>query len=221
MLRVLALACLALLSACTSETLFRSNFDTTVGQPPVPQQSVGTGSITGSPPGSVLIVNPPVQPSGKWLEVSRPNGPDVAGFRGQFEKFRGNGKYTFAATMFMPTGSQTATIQFEGFDDPGAFLHIDFTEGNRVRIDDLESTTFGSFPRDQPFIVQVKLDINDTASTANIVLSGAGASGVKDHTILAPFQNQSKKFGAIRVLQGFPHVGRFDSTNISVTRRTD
>ena len=145
--------------------------------------------------------------------------------QGKFSQFRGDGQYTFSATMFMPTGSKVATIQFETFTNPPsnlqAFLHLDFTENNQVRIDDNEATVFGAFPRDAPFIVQVTLNINATLSTAHVVLAGANASGVKNYTVLSPFQNLSRQFGAIRVWQGFPHTGRFDVTNISVTRRTD
>jgi hypothetical protein len=211
--------------AFRTQTLFRSNFDpTSVGQPPAVGQDIGTAHVDG-PAGSVIVVDPPVQPSGKWLQISRPNGPAVAGMQGKFSQFRGDGRYTFSATLFMPSGSQTATIQFESFTNAPsslqAFLHLDFTPDNRVRIDDDDGTAFGIFPRNQPFIVQVTLNINATASTAHIVLSGAGASGVRDHTVLAPLQGLSRQFGAIRVWQGFPHVGAFQATNIAVTRRTD
>jgi hypothetical protein len=68
--------------------------------------------------------------------------------------------------------------------------------------------------------VQVTLNIGAAASTAHIVLAGATASGVKDTTIVGPFQVQSRQFGAIRIWQGFPHTGAFDTTNIAVTRQT-
>lgn len=135
----------------------------------------------------------------------------------------GEGEYTFTASLFMPSDAGIATIQFEPFTngptDLSGFLHLDFTPENQIRIDDNDNTKFGSFPRDQPFIVQVKLDIKPVGSTAHIILSGADASGERDHTILAPFQNMSQQFGAIRVWQGFPHTGAFDATLISVTRK--
>jgi len=222
---LLALACSAAvcLAGCASETLFRSNFDSTPsGQPPATTQSVGTAQVDG-PPGSVIVVDPPVSPSGKWVQISRPTGPAVAGMQGKFSDFRGDGRYTFSATMFMPTGSETATIQFEAFTNPPsnlqAFLHLDFTESNSVRIDDDDDAVFGSFPRDQPFIVQVTLDIDATQSTAHIALAGAGASGEHDHTIAAPFRNIARQFGAVRLWQGLPHTGPVQATNIVVTRR--
>jgi hypothetical protein len=222
---LLPIAALFLLAGCSSETLFRSNFDPTpVGQPPAAMQSVGTAAIFG-PMGSVIVIAPPVEPSGKWLQVSRPNGGDVAGFQGKFSMFRGVGVYTFSATMFLTPTSGVATIQFEEFNNPvtslQSFMHLDFLQDNKVRIDDNDGTKFGSFPRNQPFIVQVTLDINAKASTAHIVLSGAGASGEHDHTVASPFQGMSQNFGAIRVWQGFPHTGAFDATTIAVTRKTN
>jgi hypothetical protein len=219
--RMVLFAALCLLMGCARETLFRSNFDSTpVGQPPATVQDVGTATIDG-PPGSVIVIAPPVSPSGKWVQISRPNGPEVAGLQGKFSQFRGDGVYTFSATMFMTSGSGVATIQFETFTNPSSFLHLDFMQDNQVRIDDNESTKFGSFPRNQPFIVQVILNINASASTANIVLSGAGASGERDYTIISPFQNVSRQFGAVRLWQGFPHTGAFDATIIAVTRKTN
>jgi hypothetical protein len=127
--------------------------------------------------------------------------------------------------MFIPSGSGVASIQFETFTNPvsslQAFLHLDFTQGNQVRIDDNEGSKFGSFTRDQPFIVQVTLNINASASTARIVLGGVGASGERDYTIISPLQSLSRQFGAVRVWQGFPHTGAFDATNIVVTRKTN
>lgn len=221
--RVIPFLSLLLLPACASETLFRSNFDNTpVDQPPATAQSVGTAHVDG-PAGSVKVIAAPVAPSGRWVQVSRPNGPAVAGMQGKFTQPKGDGVYTFSATMFMPSQSGVATVQFEPFvnqtSDLFAFLHLDFTLDNHVRIDDNDATAFGTFPRDQPFIVQVTLNINATASTAHIVLAGANASGVKDYTVLSPVQNRSREFGAIRIWQGFPHTGAFDATNISVTRQ--
>jgi hypothetical protein len=218
------LAALAM-SGCASETLFRSNFDATPeGQPPSPTQAVGSAAVFG-PPGSVKIVTGVPGLNGKFLEISRPSGPDVAGMQGKFFEFRGKGRYTFSATVVMPANSQVATIQFEEFENPptslSAFMHLDFTPDNKVRIDDNDATKFGEFVRGQPFIVQVKFDIGDTATTANIILSGGGASGERNHTITGQRQAQSRNFGAIRIWQGFPHIGPFDVQNVSVTRRTD
>lgn len=222
--RLVGAAALSLLLAgCAAETLFRSDFDVTpAGQPPATAQPVGTAHPFG-PAGSVVVVPPPVTPSGKWVRIRRPDGPDVAGLQGRFAATAGDGTYTFSATMFMPTGAGVATVQFEAFDaqpsTPSGFLHLDFLQDGTVRVDDDDAATFGAFPRDQPFIVQVTLRIGAPASTARIVLAGADASGEREHTVRAAFQARSRQFGAIRIWQGFPHTGAFDATNIAVTRR--
>jgi hypothetical protein len=221
--RLAACAAALLLAGCASETLFRSNFDPTpVGQPPATAQSVGTANVFGGP-GGVIVIAPPVTPSGKWIQISRPNNPGVVvGMQGRMTK-SGEGVYTFSTTMFMPAGAGVATVQFEqssnGPSDLGAFLHLDFMPDNTVRVDDVDASKFGSFQRNEPFIVQVTLNIGATASTAHIVLGGATASGTKDTTITGPLQFQSRQFGAIRIWQGTPHTGAFDATNIAVTRQ--
>jgi hypothetical protein len=219
----ICLAVVLSLSGCATETLFKSNFDqTAIGQPPASTQAVGTAAIMG-PSGGVTVIAAPVSPSGKWVQVKRPNGPDVVALQGKFSQQRGDGVYIFSATMFMPSGSQVASISFETFNNPASslesFLHIDFLTDNHVKIDDTSEFQSLTFPRDKPFIVQVTLNINGTSSTANVALAGDGASGQTDYTILTPFQGRSRQFGAIRVWQGFPHVGPFDATNISVVRR--
>lgn len=214
-------------ASCTpKETLFKSNFDSTpINQPPSHAQEVGTVNIHG-PAGSVKVIAPPVTPSGKWVQINRPNDPTVvAGMQCNFSNFRGDGDYTFSTTLFIPSGSGVSTIQFEPFDQPvgtlTSFLHLDFTEDNRIRIDDKDDTKFGSFPRNQPFIVQVTLKINASSSTAHIVLSGAGASGEADYNIIPALHPMARQFGAVRTWMGFPHTGMFDVTNIVVTRKTD
>ena len=221
-----------LLAACMvitgcGETLFQSNFDSTpANQPPSHTQQVGTANIFGDPPSSVIVVSPPVIPSGKWVQISRPDGPPpapIAGLQGNFSQFRDGGVYTFSANLFIPSGSGLATIQFESFNQAVGtltnFLHIDFTQDNRVRIDDNDSTKFGSFTRDQPFIVQVTLNINASSPTAHIVLAGATASGQADYSILPAFRTLAQQFGAIRIWMGFPWTGKFQATNIVVTRQ--
>lgn len=223
--RLLAPLLLMTLAGCASETLLQTDFDPTpVGQPPAHVQPVGTVNVDGTG-GSVVVIDSPAPPSGKWVRITRaePNGP-VAGLQGIFSQFRGEGTYTFSAVLFVPSGSGIATVQFEPFgqpvNNPAGFLHLDFMQDNRVRIDDDEGTRFGSFPRDQPFIVQVTLNITAAAQSAHIVLAGAGASGVADYNILPAFRTLAQQFGAIRVWMGFPSTGSFDATTIVVTRRT-
>jgi hypothetical protein len=216
----------ALLSACASQTLFQSNFDPTpVGQPPAHAQPVGTANVSGSP-GSVVVVASPVQTGGRWVQVARPNDPvTIVAFQGNFSQFAGDGSYTFDATLFIPpdpAGRTVASVQFEQFNQPVAnsfngFLHLDFLQNGTIRIDDRADTVFGTFPHNQPFIVQVTLNIN-AAPTAHIVLAGAGTSGQADYKIQAPFIPAARQFGAVRLWMGFPWTGPFDATNIVVTK---
>lgn len=219
------------------ETLFRSDFDqTAVMQPPSPQQAVGTANVDAG----VSVINPPPQvvSSGKWVQIKRSKGPGApnSDFLGQFSEFRGDGVYTFSATIVMPSldaGSNEASISFEAFGNPiqsfDFFTHLDLLASNRVRVDDGQNTVpdFGSFPRDRPFLVQVTLNINATASTVKVTLSGSNASGEASYTVLSndpdhaggqTSQQLSRQFGAIRLWQGSPWSGAFDATSISVTR---
>ena len=221
---LLSIAVVLLMAGCASETLFQSDFDPTpIGQPPAHDQKVGAANVDG-PAGSVVVVAPPVAPSGKWVQISRANNnAPVAGMQGNFSQFRGDGNYTFSTILFIPAHSGLATVQFETFNQPvstvGSFLHLDFMQDNTVRFDDNDATKFGSFPRDQAFIVQVTLNISASTQTAHVVLSGAGASGQADYNILPPFIPMAHQFGAIRVWMGFPWTGSFDATQIVVTRQ--
>lgn len=224
-LRCLPLAALVLLAGCAQETLFQSNFNATpVGQPPAQAQQVGTANVFG-PAGSVVVVGPPTVPSSKWVQISRAARlSEVAGMQGNFSQSRPTGTYTFSSFIYMPSNSGLATVQFEPFGQPvsslSSFLHLDFTQDNRVRLDDNDATKFGSFPRDQVFLVQVTLNTAASPPTAHIVLSGAGASGQADYVILPPFRPLAQQFGAVRLWMGFPWTGTFDATNIVVSRNT-
>jgi len=226
LLFVIVLFALTTAGSCNSETLFQSNFDATaLNQPPAANQQVGTASVDG-PPGSVIVVAAPpdAQPSGKWLQVSRPNGPQVASFQGKLKQQPGDGTYVFSTALFIPQNNGgIATIQFEPFNqpvtDPRGFLHLDFLSNNRVRIDDDDSTIFGQFPRNQVFLVQVTLTINATNPSAHIILSGAGASGEADRAVIPPLRPQAQQFGAVRIWMGFPNTGVFQATNVVVSRK--
>ena len=211
-----------LLSGCAREKLFQSNFDSTQpGQTPTTAE-VGTVATEGA----VTVIAPPVVPSGKWVQMSRAVADTpLASFQGNLSEVRGDGRYTFSATIFMPTSTTgVATIQFERKNQPlptiANFLHLDLMPNNKVRIDDLAATEFGKFPRDKPFIVQVTLDIGATP-TAHIVLSGDGAYGTADHAILPPNLPMSRQFGAVRLAMQFPHLGTLLATNIVVSRASD
>jgi phosphatidylserine/phosphatidylglycerophosphate/cardiolipin synthase-like enzyme len=214
-----------------SPTLFQSNFDATaVGQPPSPTQAVGAASFDG-PRGSVLVVAVPpnAKPLGKWLQIKIPNqSHQVASFQGKLTKQPGNGTYAFSTALFIPpTGPQgednVATVSFEALAPqlslPAEFLHLDFLSSNKVRIDDDSNTEFGKFPRNQGFLLDVTLVINATSAKAHIILSGAGASGEADRSVLSPLVQQAQQFGAASIRMGFPHTGTFFATNVLVQRK--
>jgi hypothetical protein len=217
------LASLPFLSAC-GETLFRSNFDATpVNQPPAEVQAVGTVQLAG-PAGTVFVVPSPVPPGGNWVAVRRPTMDSaIAGLQGRLARFGGEGEYVFTSTLFIPPGTGSSSVQFEVFNQPigdvSSFLHLDFMPDDRVRINDQSQTTFGSFPRGQPFILQVTLKITSAAATAHIVLAGAGASGTTDYTVPPPFLIQARQFGAFRIWLGLGATGIFDATNLVVKRK--
>lgn len=207
---------LVLLTACGT-TLFSSDFDQTApGNPPAVSQRVGTVLVEG-PPGSVTVVASPSPPSGRWVRIERTASPHVPGLQCNFSATRGAGEYTLTTTLFIPSGAGVATVQAEtAFTDAPAFFHVDFLEDGSVRLDDDPSTVFGTFPHDAPFILQVTFDIEPASSVARVVLSGAGASGTRDHPIQPALQSFARQFGAVQLLMGFPHVGRFEATNIVV-----
>lgn len=219
-LRFSALFAVLAASGCGGAHLFKSNFDATPsGDAPATVQAEGIAAVHGRP-GSVVVVDPPVLTSGKWIRISRTNATSpVAGLQGKFEEMAGKGEYSFTTTMFMPEGSGTATIQFENFTqdvgDLSSFLRIDLLADNTLRFDDDESTSFGTFPRDKPFFVHVALVIAASGSTAHVVVSGDDASGSASRTIV---RFMAMKFGAVRLWMGFPHTGSFSATSIDVKR---
>jgi hypothetical protein len=97
--RVAFLGCLVALSMaaqkCDSETLFKSNFDSTaVNNPPSTNQAVGTATFFGVP-GSVLVVPAPpdAAPPAKWLRIIQSNNPHSSHFHGRLKRKPGLGTY--------------------------------------------------------------------------------------------------------------------------------
>jgi len=200
----------------TPKTLFSSNFDPTPdGEPPSSVQAVGTARVEG-PPRSVIVVDPPFPHTNKWVQITGlpPTSGQLASFVGVLTEVDGDGVYNFSAAIFVPTGSSVSSISFETASAQ-EFMHIDFTEANRVRIDD--TVQFGSFVRDQVFLLKVTLNISAAQSTAHVVVSGGGASGDHLYTMPPPFHILSRQFGAIRLWKGFGDPGSFDATNIVVS----
>jgi hypothetical protein len=222
-IRFSALSAVLAASACGGTHLFKSHFDATpTGEAPAIEQAEGFAAVHGRE-GSVVVVDSPVHASGKWVRISREDAASpAAGLQGKFEEAAGRGEYSFTATMFMPRGSGTATLQFEQFAQPvgdlSSFLRIDLLPDDTLRFDGDETTTFGSFPRDKPFFVHVALVIAASGSTAHVAVSGDDASGSADRTIV---RFMAMQFGAVRLWMGHPHTGSFEATSIDVKRTGD
>ena len=93
------------------------------------------------------------------------------------------------------------------------FFHIYFLKNNKIRVNDSDANVFGSFPYNQPFIIQVTLNIALHNSSADIVLSGANTSG-QFHVNGFTGSSHGPQFGSVRFWMGYPWVGSFYATNI-------
>jgi len=209
----------ALFFSCGNQKLYHATFKADpINQAPLNAQEVGTAQTDGGA-NAVTVIHDPQNPPGKWVKIKRESGAtNLSAFQGRFNEFKGNGSYTFSTTLIIPEGCETLTVQFERFNQPinqyESFMHIDFLESNQMRINDDSSTLFGTFPRNQIFIIQVTLNINDTSSNADIVLAGVGAAGESHYEI--PFNSFAKQFGAVRLWMGSQSTGEFKATNILV-----
>jgi hypothetical protein len=219
-------ALLVLLSvACNSTTVLSAQFNAEpVGSPPAFAQNVGTVQfINGA--GSVTVQPSPVDGSvtNKWVRVSHPTQPTPeTSLRAQFDGFHGTGKYNFLAAVFIPTGTGAVTLQFEPFGGSVStftdFLHLDFMPApqNDVRVNDDNANRFGSFPRDQAFVVSVLVDSTVSPPTARIsLLGGSGATGMKDVNL----PSMANQFGGVRLWMGFQWTGSFFVDEILVTKQ--
>jgi hypothetical protein len=215
------LVCCWLLAGCAGETVFQSDFAKFGDHiPPIGNQKVGTTAVD---PVSDQYVFSTGADGNVWISRADHVEPvPRAALVCNFSQFKGDGTYVFSTILYMRTGTGAATIQFEPFNQPvtsygDGFLHLDLMPDNTVRIDDNNATKFGTFPRDQHFILQVTLKINPTP-TARILLSGAGASGQTEYNILPPYVSRARQYGAIRLWMGSPWTGFFTAANIVVKR---
>lgn len=209
-------------------TVFQSSFNSNaVGGAPSPNQATGTIQVSGGA-GSVTIVSAPPNNSGNWAQVRRGGAQDpVATMQCNFAKFQQDGTYSMLAVMFIPSNSGLATVEFDTSPQGGpasqGFLHLDFlqeSQGNKVRINDDDSRTFGHFPRDQAFTLSANLVISSTAATAHVDLLGT-ASGSQDINLVTSMTPLflARQFGAVKFFMGFPWSGLFDTTDIVITRK--
>lgn len=216
------LGLLLLWSACNGTTLLQANFNSdAVGSPPAPAQGTGTVSVDKGA-GTVIVVAKPAAglPDYRWARINHPAAPSPeTTMTGHFSQFGGNGHYNLLASLFLPSGAGVATVQFEAFGSSADFLHLDFMPEGNVRVDDVESSRFGQFPRDQAFVVSVNLDITAAAATAHVALLGAGASGSTDVAVKPALLPVAHQFGAVKFWMGFQHKGSFFVDDILVKRK--
>jgi hypothetical protein len=221
---------LLLLAGCGSTTLFQSSFNSAVNSPPLSNQLTGTVAVSGAP-NSVVVVSPPPNATGNWVQIQRIGGAQTANPTLQCNLTQGqqDGTYGFVAVLYIPKGSGLATVEFDTSPQAGppsqGFLHLDFMQDNTVRIDDDGTQVFGTFPRDQFFTLSVGLTISSSAATAHINLFGTGASGAKDFNVVTNVYPLflARQYGEVKFYMGsyggVPASELFDVSNIVVTRK--
>jgi len=148
--------------------LFQSNFESTaVGQPPSAPQAVGTAQFNGTN----KVFSPTFAHTGNWLQIG-PLGPAGGAFYGEFiETPAVPGVYNVSAMMFMGSKSGESYISFKTGDPLSEFLTLNFGNDNLVSDIDLQPTGC-TFPRDQPFPVQITITVTTTSTTAQIAVAG-------------------------------------------------
>jgi hypothetical protein len=200
------------------KALFRSDFDTTVGQPPSSVQAVGTAELEQSE--RVEVIDAPDLTAERWVKITGPSGAEdpLAVLHCLFTESPGEGVYKLSADLFLKDhNSGIATISFETAGRE-QILHVDFLpHSGKARIEDV-NPEFGSFPLGATFTVEVILTVKASGTTALVTLKGA-ASGAQEAIIEPPFQHLAPDVGAVALWQGTQAPGRisFDATNIVVT----
>jgi hypothetical protein len=190
----------------TPVILFESNFEsTTANQPPSPVQAVGTATFNGPN----LVISPTFPHSGNWLQIG-PLSQAGGTFSGIFIKVpTGVGVYILTAMMFMSSKSAESYISFNSSAETNpSFLTLLFANNNQVQDGGLNPTGC-TFPRDQPFPIQVTLNVTATSATAQIAVAGT----VANHTLN---QYPSTFVSVAFAQQNFGGSG-FDVTDILVT----
>jgi hypothetical protein len=224
-LMVAAVPCLG--AECEAETRFSASFESnTQGAPPDPVQPTGRVRVE-SGAGSVLVVPTPAggDPD-KWVRIRHPvANTNPTAMIADLSRSAGNGTTTLIATLFIPPpgprpnpglARALATVQFETTLPDGqapSFMHLDFMDTGEVRIDDLPSTTFGSFPFGEPFTISVGSEVTPSNATAHITLLSP-ASGQVDRPIGSA--NLARAFSAVRFWIGFQFAATFFIDDLTV-----
>jgi hypothetical protein len=207
---------LVLLGGCAAETLRSSPIPARAGSGGT--REPGTISFDeGS--GAVRLIAPPPGGSSPWRHVEPPHSPSArTAILDHVSQFRGDGTYSLTASVIIPHDAGMVTLQFEPFGNAqslyGNFLHLDFLPDNTVRVDDKSSASFGTFPRDQIFVVVVTLNISASSTKAHFGLLGVGASGSLDYTVDPVLQKVALQFGAVRFWTGSRHTGSLTADDV-------
>jgi hypothetical protein len=214
--------CAAMLFGCTTTTLLEVRFDAdTPGAPPSVTQALGT-VVVELGAGSVVVVDTPasdVTPANKkWARISHPTRitPETSMIARMPGGPTGNGSFSVTTLLYVPTGEAVPTIQLETIElgsGPASFLHVDLLADGSLRINDA-ATSFGHYPHDQPFLLSIQLDVDDTGATARVAPVGAEASGSAEVPIPAP--SLARLFGAVRIWMGFQFGGTFFADDVVV-----
>jgi hypothetical protein len=150
--------------------LFQSNFEKTpANQPPSQAQAVGTASFNGPN----LIISPTFEHDGNWLQIgplSQDGGQFIANCIDATSSAAG--VYSLSAMMFMSSQSAESYI---AFGSNGSFLTLFFADNNQVQVGDFQPSGC-TFPRDQPFLVEVFLLVGSASATAQIVVNGTSGN---------------------------------------------
>ena len=190
----------------TPVILFQSNFESTaVNQPPSLAQAVGTAKFNGPN----IVIAPTFPHTGNWLQIG-PLSTTGAQFSGVFINApTGVGVFTFSAMMFMSSKSTESYIAFNSNAGTNpSFLTLLFADNNQVQDGGLQPTGC-TFPRDQPFAIQVTLTVTGTSATAQIGVAGT----VANYTL----HQYPTSFSSIAFGQQNPGGSGFDVTDIVVT----
>ncbi|HKO55551.1 MAG TPA: hypothetical protein VJ276_06695 [Thermoanaerobaculia bacterium] len=217
--RFLLIGLLLLSSGCGTTVVLNANFNAdAVGAPPASTQSVGTVRVNRGD-GEVVVVAAPDEhfADQRWVRISHPASPSRETELLANCTTAGPGRYGLLTRLFIPSGAGVVTVQFEAVNGVADFFHLDFMPEGNVRVDD-GTLRFGSFPRDQAFLLSVVLTITNTGATAAVELL-SGGTGSTTVTIQPPFTGAARQFGAIRFWVGFEHRATFFVDDILVTRR--
>jgi hypothetical protein len=190
----------------TAIIVFESNFESTpVMQPPATIQAVGIAASLGS----IEVISPSFLHTGNWLQVGPYEATTGLQFKGIFTGAPGLGVYVFTAMMFMSSKPASADANI-GFNDADGteFLNLNLRPDNHVYISvDATSVTY---PRDQPFAIQVTLALTTTLATVQIAVGGA-VENISLHS--NPFTCSQ-----VTLYQEIGHAGGpFDVTDMLVT----